>query len=140
MTIPQLYQSGDSVVSDNQNTEIERPIASGDSWWNQSFLYRRSISVTNPFDKDVDDVIVSIVFNYTTYVERGVMNESLKDVRITDNNVLVPYFVKKDYPVTDLATVYFNISLLLGEDTTTRLRMYYGNDSVEHDAEFFIKT
>ncbi|MHA1301641.1 MAG: DUF2341 domain-containing protein, partial [Candidatus Helarchaeota archaeon] len=58
------------------------------------------------------------------------MNSSLKDIRIVENNVLRNYFVQKDYPKEDMATVWFETNCSAGA-TEYDTYLYYGNNSVE---------
>lgn len=102
-----------------------------DQWWNTSFTYRRLINVTNNHDVNLTDTWTLIQFNYADLVAAGKLNESLKDVRIIENDIKREYYIEKDYPSTNLATVYFRNNC-----TNNTIEMdtylYYGNNSVNH--------
>ncbi|MHA1510951.1 MAG: hypothetical protein ACTSRX_04445, partial [Promethearchaeota archaeon] len=78
-----------------------------EEWWNASYAYRMQINVTNPGATDFVDTYASVSFNYTTLVENDRMNESMKDVRIVENDILRPYYIQKDFPSVDLARIWF---------------------------------
>jgi len=96
------------------------------SWWDSSFEYRRLINITNPYALNFTNFGVSISFNYDELVQAGKMQPDLDDIRIVENGVLRKYYVVKDYPSLNYATVFFdtNISQNTLEIDTY---MYFGN-------------
>ncbi len=136
------YQTGDLGDEGNKNGDMSNkisPISSQGSeiWWNGSFQYRQSLNVSNPFGKDVENAMATVTFNYTEYVNAEKMNASLKDIRIVQDGEIQNYFVQQDYPNNTLATVYFEADLILGQDTSDSLYMYYGNDTVEYASAYY---
>ena len=108
---------------------IEGPLTSAlgnESWWDYSFSYRRLITVDNSYYPiNFTNYGVSVSFNYA---ELGSQIQSdLDDIRIIENEIPRNYYVVKDYPSDDYATVYFdtNISSTTEEDTY----LYFGNPS-----------
>ena len=108
-----------------------------DDWWNQSFSYRRLINITNPYDVNLEDYAVNITFSYTDLVADFKMNSSLKDVRIVKGNQLVKYYVKKDCPTTDQATVWFDADIS-AKTISSDYYMYYGNYSVDFAHSYYM--
>jgi len=103
-----------------------------DPWWNGSYFYRVQINVTNPSPDDIVNQTVSIEFNYSALVNalpEAKMNADLSDIRIIENGLIRTYFVIKDHPGPDMATIWFknNCSASVTETDTF---MYYGNDTV----------
>ena len=141
--IPQLGNQGVHQQSQTESNEITdtTTITSSASkfWWNGSFQYRRGINLINPFGKNVSNTVASVIFNYTEFVDAGQMNESLKDIRIVEDEQIRPYLVKKDYPNVTLAIVYFECNLYVNDNSSERIYMYYGNNTVEHDPEYYNK-
>ncbi|MFX1574313.1 MAG: LamG-like jellyroll fold domain-containing protein [Promethearchaeota archaeon] len=134
--------SEDPSVVENEDLSEKTPLLSTigyDVWWNASFPYRRLINITNPFGVDLINRTVSVEFNYSTLVNEGKMNSSLKDIRIVENGRLRNYFYMQDFPQTDLATVWFQANITydaVNPDMDTY--MYYGNNTVGLDETYFM--
>ena len=96
-------------------------------WWDDSFEYRMLINVTNPYSYNIKDYGVSAFFNYDDLIQTGKMQSDLDDIRIVENGILRKYYVTKDYPSVNYATVFFdtNISQNTFEIDTY---MYFGNN------------
>jgi len=96
------------------------------SWWDDSFEYRMLINVSNPYSYNIKDYGVSVSFNYDELVQTDKMQLDLDDIRIVENGNLRKYYVVKDYPSVNYATVFFdtNISQNTFEIDTY---MYFGN-------------
>ena len=95
-------------------------------WWDDSFEYRMLINVTNPYSYNIYDYGVSVSFNYEELVQTGKMQSDLDDIRIVEDGNLRKYYVAKDYPSINYATVFFdtNISQNTFEIDTY---IYFGN-------------
>ena len=102
-----------------------------DPWWNGSFLYRKLINITNPNSVDLVNHTVSIEINYSELVNANKMNESLKDVRIVENDILREYYIKQDFPVADNATIWFKVNCS-ASTTDYDTFMYYGNNDTNY--------
>jgi hypothetical protein len=101
-----------------------------DSWWDYSFRYRSLIAVENSYSCNFTDYGVSVSFNYTQMIQNNqIYQNDLDDIRIVENGILRKYYVAKDFPETDLATIYFDTNV---SESTTEVDtyMYYGNDTV----------
>ncbi len=114
---------------------VESPdlsIEGSDPWWNEDFLYRQLINITNPYTVSIDNYGVNITFNYQDYVIQDKMEADLKDVRIVENGVLRKYYFEKDYPSDYIATIWFDTNVSAAASPTepnleTDTYMYYGN-------------
>ena len=95
-------------------------------WWDNSFEYRMLINVSNPYSYNFQDFGVSVSFNYNELVQTGKMQSDLDDIRIVENGILRKYYVVKDYPSVNYATVFFNTNV---SQNTYELDtyMYFGN-------------
>jgi len=95
-------------------------------WWDNSYEHRRMINITNPYDYSFTDFGVSVSFNYANLVQEGKVQSDLDDLRIVENGILRDYYVKKDYPSPNMATVWFdtNVSANSIECDTY---LYFGN-------------
>jgi len=110
-----------------------------DLWWDTDFEYRSLINITNPYDEAFEDFITKISFNYTAYVNAGKMNSSLKDVRIVQEGLVREYYIEKDFPSTDIATVWFKVNITAGPIVQQDIYMYYGNNSIGFDTKLMDK-
>ncbi len=137
-----ISENLNQLESEEKSTKIKSPslsIVGEDEWWNSTFYYRQLINITNPYGEAFTNFIANITFNYTTLVSDGKMNESLKDVRIVENGVLRDYFVEKDYPKKDFATVWFETDISTGpnkEELDTYL--YYGNENASFASSYLM--
>jgi hypothetical protein len=80
-----------------------------DTWWDTSFGHRKLLKITNTNNFNFTDYGISVSFNYTELA--GKIQSSLDDVRIVENGIERKYYVVKDYPSPDLATVYFDTNI-----------------------------
>jgi hypothetical protein len=133
---------------DDSNSEINRvgnpksSVIGNHTWWDRSFHSRQIINITNPYPESFENYGVSISFNYSTYVNAGYMNQSLKDIRIIEYDSdgdphLKKYYFQKDYPDNDIVTVWFDTDVL-GSSTEFDTYLYYGNDAVEINTTYFM--
>jgi len=124
-----------------KNSPIIKPITSDigdDEWWNTDFEYRTVLNITNPgLDDFVDNIGVSINFNYSKLVAEGKMNSSLKDLRIVENGQLRKYYIQKDIPDVGNATVWIECNVSAGASDYDTY-MYYGNNSLDYDDDYLM--
>ena len=134
-----LYNSEPTIKDDNIYNKIPQSGDIGnDEWWNVDFEFRTLLKITNPgSDVFIDNIGVSINFNYSKLVEEGKMNSSLKDLRIIENGILRNYYIQKDNPVVGNATIWFKCNVSAGvSDYDTY--MYYGNNSVDFADDYLL--
>jgi len=102
-----------------------------DPWWNASYQWRQCINITNPGTYNLTDNFINIEFNYANLRDNYNMDPDLYDVRIVENNVIRKYYVKKDFPNNDLATIWFETNSTAGESEYDTF-MYWGNASINY--------
>ncbi|MBA7532141.1 hypothetical protein ES705_24367 [subsurface metagenome] len=102
-----------------------------DPWWNASYRWRQCINITNPGAYNLTDNFVSTEFDYTDLINNYGMDSDLYDVRIVENNIVRNYYVKKDFPSTGFATIWFETNSSLSESEYDTY-MYWGNASINH--------
>ena len=78
-----------------------------DTWWNASYQWRQCINITNPGGYNLTNNFISVSFDYATLVAESKMQSDLDDVRIVENGELRSYYIVKDYPSINTATVWF---------------------------------
>ena len=108
-----------------------------DPWWNVSFQWRQCINISNPGSFDLEDNIIKIQFNWKNLYDSGHLQNDLDDIRIVENNVLRRYYVEKDFPSTDIATVWFETNSTAGS-TDYDTYLYYGNNTVGKATTYYM--
>lgn len=114
----------------NNIEDLKPSVLGNDTWWDTDYACRQLITITNPYPYDFENYGLSVTFDYTTLGEN--IQSDLDDIRIVENGVLQKYHVKKDYPTTDMATVWFDTNIndtIIGDDVETDTYMYFGNDN-----------
>ncbi|MFX1567838.1 MAG: LamG-like jellyroll fold domain-containing protein [Promethearchaeota archaeon] len=108
-----------------------------DPWWNASYQWRQCINITNPGSYNLIDNFVSIEFDYGTLRDNYNMDADLYDVRIVENGEVRNYYVKKDFPTNDIATIWFETNSSAGESEYDTY-MYWGNASINYRGGTYI--
>jgi len=109
-----------------------------DVWWNKSFRWRQCINITNPGTFNLVDNIIKITFNWNDLYTTGHIQQDLDDIRIVENGELREYYIKKNYPSTNLATVWFETNST-GGSSDYDTYMYYGNDTVNRATSYYME-
>jgi hypothetical protein len=102
-----------------------------DPWWNVSYQWRQCINITNSGDYNLTNNFINIQFDYATLRDNYNMDPNLYDVRIVENNVVRNYYVKKDFPSVDTATIWFENNVTAGKSDYDTY-MYWGNASINN--------
>ncbi|MHA2391198.1 MAG: LamG-like jellyroll fold domain-containing protein [Promethearchaeota archaeon] len=102
-----------------------------DPWWNVSYRWRMCINITNSGSYNLTDNYMSIEFDYANLRDNYDMDPDLFDVRIVENYVVRNYYVKKDFPANDLATVWFETNATIGVSEYDTY-IYWGNASINY--------
>ena len=100
-----------------------------DPWWNGSYQWRQCINITNPGSYNLVDNIIMIEFNWKNLYDAGHLQNDLDDIRIVENGELRNYYIKKDFPSADMATVWFETNSS-ADSKEYDTYMYYGNSTV----------
>ncbi|KKN15189.1 hypothetical protein LCGC14_0988530, partial [marine sediment metagenome] len=114
------------------------------SWWDKSFHSRQVINITNPNSETLYDYGVEITFNYSTLVSEANMRADLGDLRIIEYDAggdpfQRKYYFQKDYPVSDIVTVWFETNVTVtGGNSQLDTYLYYGNDGANINTTTFM--
>ncbi|MFW9826831.1 MAG: DUF2341 domain-containing protein [Candidatus Thorarchaeota archaeon] len=108
-----------------------------DPWWNSSFQWRQCINISNPGTYNLEDNIIKIQFNWKNLYDAGHIQADLDDVRIVENNELRNYYIKKDFPNENFATVWFEVNSTAGT-TDYDTYLYYGNNTVGVASNYYL--
>ncbi|MFX0186335.1 MAG: hypothetical protein ACFE8A_01225 [Candidatus Hodarchaeota archaeon] len=125
---------GKSEEIDNLDNIIDVPKLNdlgNDTWWDESYSYRRIINITNPYAVNFTNYGAKLTFNYQNLGIDKIQGD-LDDIRIVEyyngEPVLRDYYVVKDYPDPNYATVWFDTNITEGPNHTEQdTYIYYGN-------------
>jgi hypothetical protein len=144
LAFPLIPRNSVNIVNDEDNNNKEGsilPVLSNgigeDPWWNASYQWRQCINITNPGDYNLTDNIIKIQFNWRNLYDDGHLQDDLEDIRIVENDILRNYYIRKDFPSADLATVWFETNSTSGTNDYDTY-MYYGNDTISIDTNFYM--
>jgi hypothetical protein len=100
------------------------------AWWNEGWLYRQRVDITNNESTDLTDFQVKITLDTATLITAGKLQSDCDDIRITDHQGNeIPFWVEENDPgCNDTATeIWVKIPTLPADDGVVYL--YYGNAS-----------
>ncbi|MFW0862568.1 MAG: DUF2341 domain-containing protein [Candidatus Komeilibacteria bacterium] len=111
------------------------------TWWNDTWSYRQSITVTNGSGSELTDFQVEILQNVDlSSLSPSKLQANLADLRFTDiNHRVLPYWIED----STISSVNAWIKIPSIPTTGTTIYMYYGNanatddQSGDHTFEFF---
>jgi hypothetical protein len=133
--VPLLSNDSGNLIDDTRENGFILPELNNgfgnEPWWNVSYQWRQCINITNPGDYNLTDNFVNIEFNYAELRDQYNMDPDLYDVRIVENEILRNYYVKKDFPMIDYATIWFETNSTLSESEYDTY-MYWGNTSINN--------
>jgi len=107
-----------------------------DSWWHASWKYRQCINITNPYNIDLIDYMVSIKINHTELLQKNQIRSDLGDVRIVENGILRNYYFSSERPDGDFAYVWFETTIN-ASSIEYDAYIYYGNDVATPDPTYY---
>jgi hypothetical protein len=113
------------------------------AWWNESWIYRKRIDISNPGGSDLTDFQISFTLDTT---DTNKFQSNCEDLRITgvDGNLL-PFWIEENNPGCGDANTKVWVKLPSIPSSGTYIYAYYGNPSAsvssDHDGnkvfEFF---
>jgi hypothetical protein len=99
-------------------------------WWNETWLYRRAIQISNSNGANLEDFQVAITLDTASLIADGKMQATCADLRITDNNGnVIPHWIEENNPGCDDANtkVWTKVPTVYDGDDATTIYAYYGN-------------
>ena len=113
------------------------------AWWNESWIYRKRIDISNPGGSDLTDFQVSFTLDTT---DTSKFQDNCEDLRVTgvDGNLL-PFWIEENNPGCGNASTKVWVKIPSIPSSGTYIYAYYGNPSAsvssDHDGnkvfEFF---
>lgn len=107
------------------------------AWWNESWIYRKRIDISNPGGSDLTDFQISFTLDTT---DTSKFQGNCEDLRITDvNGNLLPFWIEENNPGCGDANTKVWVKLPSIPSSGTYIYAYYGNPSAsqssDHDGE-----
>ncbi len=105
------------------------------SWWNETWLYRRAIQISNDNGEDLEDFQVAITLDTASLITDGKLQNDCSDLRITDiNGRLIPHWIEENNPgCNDAATkVWTKVPTVYDGTDATTVYVYYGNSQANN--------
>ena len=134
------------LISNNTTTSLEEhfdieslALSNGvgeDTWWNASYQWRQCINITNPGGYNLTNNFIRVSFDYATLIAESKMQSDLDDVRIVENGDLRSYYIVKDFPSINTATVWFETNSSSGSSEYDTY-MYFGNNTVGRATNYY---
>ena len=103
------------------------------AWWNESWIYRKRIDISNPGGSDLTDFQISFTLDTT---DTNKFQSNCEDLRITgvDGNLL-PFWIEENNPGCGDANTKVWVKLPSIPSSGTYIYAYYGNPSASQSSE-----
>jgi len=128
-------QDDDGEWSQETTTEltIKQPEQSG--WWNDKWLYRRELLVTEQSGQSLTQYPVLLTLDTASLIQAGKLRTDCSDLRIIDQTSQqeIPYAIRDIN--TENTEIVFKIPELGAHESSTNLHLYYGNPDAQHTPE-----
>jgi hypothetical protein len=109
---------------------VKQAQADGTSWYDSSWLYRKSITIDNTSGTSIlTNYQVQITLNSSNFDFSKTLSDG-SDIRITDSDgiTIIPYFIESYDSIGETATIWVKVSSILSLSTKA-IYIYYGNSS-----------
>jgi len=114
---------------------LTKPKETEAGWWNETWMYRREIQISNSNGSDLQDFQVSFVIDTASLITSGKMESTCNDLRVTDwsGNVL-PHWIEENNPGCNSAStrVWVKVPTVYDGTNSTSVFVYYGNSSASN--------
>ncbi len=118
-----LFIAGVVVVS---HTAVFQTSHAADPWYDNAWLFRRAITVTNPNASVLTNFQVEVALNSSNFSFSEVVPNGA-DIRITDiSGVIQPHWIEKFNTVTQTGKIWVKVASIPASGSKT-LYVYYGN-------------
>lgn len=98
-------------------------------WWNETWLYRKAIPITNTSGSTLTNQMVKITLDTTSLIPTGKMQNDCDDLRLTDaNGNLLNHWIT----TCDDTSAEVYVKTLSLPTPNTALYLYYGNSSAQN--------
>ncbi|HPK08503.1 MAG TPA: DUF2341 domain-containing protein [Candidatus Woesebacteria bacterium] len=104
-------------------------------WWDETWLYRRVIEISNSNAEELTDFQVSLTIDTATLIADGKMQSNCGDLRITDwDGNLLPHWIEEGNPGCNSThtKVWVKVPTIYRGNNATSIFVYYGNSNVNN--------
>lgn len=104
-------------------------------WWDETWLYRRVIEISNSNAEELTDFQVSLTIDTATLIADGKMQSNCGDLRITDwDGNLLPHWIEEGNPGCNSThtKVWVKVPTIYRGNNATAIFVYYGNSNVNN--------
>ncbi|MGI6278198.1 MAG: DUF2341 domain-containing protein [Patescibacteria group bacterium] len=109
---------------------LNRPEPAQASWWNETWLYRRAIQVSNDNGQNLTDFQVAITLDTASLITAGKMQDDCDDLRVTDKGGnIIPHWIEENNPGCNDANtkIWTKVPTVYDGTDATTVYVYYGN-------------
>lgn len=111
------------------------PRATEAAWWDETWLYRKAVQISNANSEDLTDFQVAIILDTASLITAGKMQGDCDDLRITDDDGnVIPHWLEENNPgCNNVATkVWVKVPTVHKGTNATTVYAYYGNSQAEN--------
>ena len=107
---------------------LEKPQTAEADWWDDSWLYRQTVNITNSGTNQTDFQVM-ITLDSATLITANKIQSDCDDIRITDiNGKLIPHWIEPSTCNTSATKIWTKVPLITTNGAT--LYLYYGNSAI----------
>ena len=107
---------------------LEKPQTAAADWWDDSWLYRQTIAITN-LGTNQTDFQTMITLDSATLITANKVQSDCDDIRITDiNGKLIPHWIEPSTCNTSATKIWTKVPSITTNGAT--LYLYYGNSAI----------
>lgn len=102
-------------------------------WWNETWMYRKAVNITNNSGSTLTDFQVSITLDTASLISAGKMQSDCDDIRITDvNGNVLPHWIEENNPGCNNAATKIWTKVPSIPTSGATVYVYYGNSSASN--------
>jgi hypothetical protein len=107
---------------------LQKPETAAADWWDNSWLYRQTVGITNSGTVETDFQVM-ITVDTNTLITASKMQSDCDDIRVTDiNGKLIPHWIEPTTCNTSATKIWTKVPSISTSGDTVYL--YYGNSAV----------
>ncbi|MGI6278201.1 MAG: DUF2341 domain-containing protein [Patescibacteria group bacterium] len=117
---------------------LNRPEPAQASWWNETWLYRKAVNISNDNGENLTDFQVAVTIDTASLITDGKLQNDCADLRFTDiNGKVIPHWIEENNPgCNDVSTkVWVKVPTVYDGTDATTIYTYYGNASATNSED-----
>jgi len=104
-------------------------------WWNETWLYRRGILISNSNGTDLENFQISFELDTASLISANKMQSACEDLRVTDwDGNLLAHWIEEDNPGCNNANtkVWVKVPTVYKGNNASTIFIYYGNSTASN--------